>query len=147
MYHHLLVAIDLVDSDLAVLEMAAKQAEWHRCELSVVHCCEGHVTGYGESTSKHHIANEMAIKQSVYPHFKKMTDSVFCDRTEDESYHCQILFGRPADTIHLYAQQHHCDLIIIGSHGYSGVKAMLGSTAHKVMQDALCDVYAVHIKD
>ncbi|MBT8141621.1 MAG: universal stress protein, partial [Gammaproteobacteria bacterium] len=37
------------------------------------------------------------------------------------------------------------DLIIIGSHGEKGVRALLGSTASAVLHDAPCDVMAVRV--
>ena len=37
------------------------------------------------------------------------------------------------------------DLIVIGSHGRSGWKLLLGSTANKVLHGSHCDILTVHV--
>lgn len=41
--------------------------------------------------------------------------------------------GQPADILLRACGEHHCDLIVIGSHGYSGLDRLLGTTAGKVV--------------
>jgi len=46
-----------------------------------------------------------------------------------------VLFGRPLDAILQYAEEHDCDVIVMGSHGRGGiVRLALGSTADAVMR-------------
>lgn len=141
-YQHILVAVDINDSDLEVLITARCMADRLACRLSAVHVCEHHVTGYGDTTAQNHIANDMQEKQQAYPLFKALLERAAIDEG-----HAQLLVGRPADSIHQYAEQQNCDLIVVGSHGYSGVKALLGSTAHKIVHGAQCDIYTVRIQD
>jgi universal stress protein A len=147
MYQHILVAIDLLDSDHQVLSTAANIAGLYNSALTVIHVSETHITGYGEITSQHHIANEMQIKQQLYPQLKMMIEKAIPDFKNFNHIDSHLLFGHSGDTIHLYAQQHQCDLIVVGSHGYTGVKALLGSTANNVLHGAHCDVYTVRISD
>lgn len=142
MYQHILVAVDLVDTDVNVLKAAAKIAKLYNANMTVLHVGEGHVTGYGEGTSNHHIANEMQVKQSLFPKLRALITAAAL-----EEHDTQVLCGRPADVIHGYVHSHDCDLVVVGSHGYSGVKALLGSTANKVLHGASCDVYTVRIDD
>ncbi|MEP1446853.1 MAG: universal stress protein [Paraglaciecola sp.] len=51
--------------------------------------------------------------------------------------------GNTADEIHTLADEMHADLIVIGTHGRSGVKLLLGSTANSVLHGAKQDVLAV----
>ncbi|HET7153699.1 MAG TPA: universal stress protein [Candidatus Kapabacteria bacterium] len=52
--------------------------------------------------------------------------------------------GRPFAEILRYAQEHAIDLIIIGTHGRSGIDHfLLGSTAEKVIRKAPCPVLTV----
>ena len=52
----------------------------------------------------------------------------------------------PQKSVDIYmTRPSQCDLVVVGSHGYSGVKALLGSTANKVLHGAGCDVYTVRI--
>ena len=53
--------------------------------------------------------------------------------------------GSPADEIHEVAEQIEADLIVIGTHGQSGFKLLLGSTANGVLHGVKCDVLAVKI--
>jgi universal stress protein A len=56
----------------------------------------------------------------------------------------ETLDGQVAETIVTTASQHQCDLIIIGTHGRSGVPhLLLGSVAEKVARTAPCPVLIV----
>ncbi len=140
MYQHILVAIDLLESDGAVLETASRLAECYQAQLTIIHVCEPHVTGYGEGTGKHHIANEMQLKQERFPRLHTMVKKIVGEKPLP-----LLLFGQPEEVIHDYCDEHSCDLIVVGSHGYSGIKALLGSIANKVLHGAKCDVYTVRI--
>ena len=41
--------------------------------------------------------------------------------------------GQPADTVLRACEERNCDLVVIGSHGYSGLDRVLGTTAGKVV--------------
>lgn len=59
-------------------------------------------------------------------------------------YDERVLDGDPAGDICTVAQVEGCDLIVIGSHGSSGVSGLLlGSVSHKVLGCAPCPVLAV----
>jgi len=52
--------------------------------------------------------------------------------------------GRPADKIVETAQYEHCDLIVMGHRGLSGVKKLfLGSVSNRVADEATCPVLIV----
>jgi nucleotide-binding universal stress UspA family protein len=49
--------------------------------------------------------------------------------------------GDPAEQILRFAKSHPCDLIVIGTHGRSGInRAVLGSVAERVVRLAPCPV-------
>jgi Universal stress protein UspA and related nucleotide-binding proteins len=55
-----------------------------------------------------------------------------------------LLEGKsPARVILDYAQKYHCDLIIMGNRGMSGLKVLLGSVSHKVLQSSSCAVLII----
>ncbi len=54
-----------------------------------------------------------------------------------------ITFGSPAPSILKQAENLSCDLIIAGSHSRHGLELLLGSTAHKILNLAKCDVLLV----
>ncbi|MBE7492388.1 MAG: universal stress protein [Planctomycetes bacterium] len=55
--------------------------------------------------------------------------------------------GEPGKAIAAYAETHGCDLIVMGSHGRTGIKrALLGSVADKVVRLAKCAVFIERAK-
>lgn len=56
--------------------------------------------------------------------------------------------GNPVDEIVRAAEEAHCGLIVMGSHGRSGVgRVLLGSVAEGVMRQAVCPVLIVKSSD
>jgi universal stress protein A len=53
--------------------------------------------------------------------------------------------GNAAEEIHTLANDIDADLIVIGTHGRSGIKLLLGSTANSVLHGAKQDVLAVRV--
>jgi nucleotide-binding universal stress UspA family protein len=56
---------------------------------------------------------------------------------------CEVAVGVPWQAICDTAQRDAVDLIAIGSHGYSGLDRLLGTTAAKVVNHAACSVLVV----
>jgi nucleotide-binding universal stress UspA family protein len=60
--------------------------------------------------------------------------------------HHVLLEGNPATEIVRYATDAGMDLIVMGTHGRSGLERLLvGSVTEKVMREALCSVMAVKL--
>ena len=55
----------------------------------------------------------------------------------------EVTIGVPWESICDSARRHEADLIIVGSHGYSGLDRVLGTTAAKVVNHASCSVLVV----
>jgi len=52
----------------------------------------------------------------------------------------------PADEITRYAKDHDCDIIVLASHGRTGLRHLLiGSCAEKVVRHATCAVLTLHV--
>lgn len=65
-------------------------------------------------------------------------------RMPEQSVEAAILWGHAAEEICRYAREHDVDLIVIGSHGRSGIReALLGSVSHAVANHAPCPVTIV----
>ncbi|MEM8864955.1 MAG: universal stress protein [Planctomycetota bacterium] len=53
----------------------------------------------------------------------------------------QVLFGYPAEEIAKFAQDHHFDMIMMPSHGRTGLRRLfVGSVAERVVRTAHCPV-------
>jgi nucleotide-binding universal stress UspA family protein len=58
-----------------------------------------------------------------------------------------VRFGKPADEILQLAAEIGADLIMLGSHGFTGLeRLLLGSTAERVVREAKCPVIVVRQK-
>ena len=56
--------------------------------------------------------------------------------------------GDPADEILAVAQEKNCDLIVIGTHGRTGLKRVLmGSVAEKIVRNAECPVLTIRTRN
>jgi universal stress protein A len=56
----------------------------------------------------------------------------------------KVLVGRPADEIVSYAGSQNAKMVIMTTHGYSGVKhLLLGSTTEAVLRHAACPVLSI----
>jgi nucleotide-binding universal stress UspA family protein len=66
---------------------------------------------------------------------------------DDSAVSTHIVIGRPDVEIVRFAEEHGADLIVMGTHGYGGVKRLLlGSVADHVMRQANCPVLVVPAK-
>lgn len=57
----------------------------------------------------------------------------------------RVLWGEPAAEIVRHAREERCDLLVLGTHGRSGVaRVVLGSVAERVARQSPCPVLVVH---
>jgi universal stress protein A len=57
---------------------------------------------------------------------------------------CEVVMGRAADEIVSYAKSVNAGMIVLATHGYSGVRHMLlGSTTEAVLRQASCPVLSI----
>jgi len=61
---------------------------------------------------------------------------------------CAVRFGQPADEILAYAEETHCDLIAMSTHGRSGLgRWVYGSVADKVLRGAAVPVLLIRSQE
>ncbi len=58
-----------------------------------------------------------------------------------------VRVGSPKRVVLEEAEELKVDLIICGSHGYHGIRILLGSTANAILHGATCDVLAVRLRE
>ncbi len=141
-YQRILCAIDLDDNSKKLLGTALAMVDGEASRLHVLHVCEHPITGYGELTGKNLQITETQIRQKAYP--------ILCEHLKEAGIapdHGRIEFGKPSEIIHKQAAKLNCDLIVVGSHGRSGLQLLLGSTSNSVLHGASCDVLTVRIDD
>tara|TARA_R110001592_G_scaffold242994_1_gene503666 strand:- start:444 stop:881 length:438 start_codon:yes stop_codon:yes gene_type:complete len=140
-YQNILVAIDLSNESIKVINRAKKLAGGDSLKLQLVHVVEPIAAAYP--------IDAYAINVSQ---MQEESMQIAKDRLADigkecaiDSAHQHILVGSAATEIRSKAQELNADLIVIGSHGRSGWKLLLGSTANKVLHGSECDILTVHV--
>lgn len=132
----ILFPTDLSESSESALGVAFSLARDYRARLIVLH-----VASFGQTFP--YTEFERTLKQS----------SVYRRELEDKLRHCQkpdcnaefrLEQGDPAEQIIRVAQEARCDLIVMGSHGRTGLSRLLmGSVAEKTLRSASCPVLLV----
>lgn len=65
----------------------------------------------------------------------------FMNRASRQGIQSTVQIGRPGPTITEYAEQHNIDLIVMPSHGHSGLQRfLLGSVTERVLRTSSCPV-------
>jgi len=89
--------------------------------------------------------NAMTDSEAVDDARKKLEG--IADKFGINKKNVHVKTGDISDEIKTMANELHADLIIIGTHGRSGIKALLGSTANAVLHGVKQDVLAVRMND
>lgn len=58
-----------------------------------------------------------------------------------------VVKGNPVDQIIKVSEEHNCDLIVMGTHGYNILEDMIGTTARKVLRRSKIPVLAVRLRN
>lgn len=142
-YHNILVAYELSDAGVQVLQRASELAAMSDANLHLVHVIEPVFTD-----------SPFDVMPAVPPEYEEL----FSERVKQEMLKQGGRLGLDCASMHIengsvkyslltLANRLHADLIVVGSHGRHGVQLLLGSTANAVLHGAKCDVLAVRIND
>jgi universal stress protein A len=144
-YKKIILAVDFHEDNDVVVDTARDMAELYGAELHLVHVNEPLGMAYaadGVSWGDQIYALEASIRKESK---KKMNEMAASLGLKEEQ--CHPLEGRPASQIHDLCKSGDFDLIILGTHGQSGLQLLLGSTANSVLHGSGCDVLAIRIND
>lgn len=137
-YKKILVAIDVYAKENFVLQKALQIAN-KTADISLIYVTvpQVYLEPYGASFGTDFVDDirkqaEMSLKDIAKVHGIQASQ-VYAN------------MGNPADEIHIMAKEIQADLIVIGTHGQSGLKLLLGSTANAVLHGVKCDVLAVKV--
>lgn len=142
-YKHVLLAIDLSDESDEIAATAAMIAKRSQAKLSIIHVLEHTPIVYGGGEFS--IPLDMNLEEHLGDNAKKALAFIGSKiNVRDEDQH--IAHGSVKREIIELADIINADLIIVGSHGHSGMEVLLGSTANAILHIAQCDVLAVRVK-
>lgn len=138
-YNKIVVAIDLSSDSKKVIEAALKVASGDARKLNLVHVVEPIAAAYSMDAYAINV-NELQ-QEALSIAAQNLAEIAATHKVSREHQHTML--GSPAVEIRNLASELGADAIVIGSHGHSGWKILLGSTANKVLHGATCDVLTV----
>ena len=129
----ILLAVDGSKPSLAAVRLVVEHADWYRekpqIELVTVHLPVPKLGNMRAAVSKAQIERYYQEEgEANLAAAKKLLER------SGLSYNARVLVGPVAETIVKQAKSSRCNLILIGTHGRTGIAgALLGSTATKVL--------------
>ena len=139
----ILVPIDFSEHSKSALSYAREIAALYGSSLQLIHAIEEPVYPYfyapagGFSVAQQ--LEELRVKTDEALE-KLMSES----RGPEVPYEKFVVTGRPAIEITRFAEEQSSDMIVIATHGLSGLERLLvGSTAEQVVRLATCPVFSV----
>ena len=137
-YTSLLVPFDGSESSKKALQRACELAKADNAELSVLYV----IPRYEEMMD---FFKTETVKKSLYQEAEKIMDGAKkIAGAQGMSIKAVVQEGHAADKIVEIAGKFKNDLIVAGTHGWTGVnKAILGSTAERIIANAACPVLIV----
>jgi universal stress protein A len=141
-YKKIMVAIDINAEHENVIRKALKMAS-SPDDVSLVYISLSayYVQPYLYGMSGNYIDYEGIIKNA-----KEKLEGI-AEKFGIAKKHTYVKSGEAADEIKNLANEHHAELIVIGTHGRSGIKLLLGSTANAVLHGVKQDVLAVRVHE
>ncbi|MBM4075414.1 MAG: universal stress protein [Planctomycetes bacterium] len=132
-----LCATDFSDSSTKAVQYAEQLCVETGAELYLVHAFDTPET-YTLSGQEH----------PRDPRLQQQLESILADSTLGAKLHRLQHAGPAGDVICWLAQDHECDLIVMGTHGRTGLKHLLfGSVAEHVLTHARCPVLTIRDRD
>jgi nucleotide-binding universal stress UspA family protein len=135
-YKKILFATDFSPASETALKYATSLARDSGALLLIAHI---------EELPMPYAGGEMYFAQPEYPNpeVKKMLDAVV-PPDKSVKYEHRLIMGTAADDIVRVADEEGVDLIVIGTHGRTGLmRVLMGSVAESVMRLATCPVLTV----
>ena len=140
---HILVAIDFAESARQVLDKALNIARRNNARLSLLHVVE--YLPPIDSAYEPILASNWVVDEAEMLEQARHSLQQFSKQHGLQDAHLDVQLGTPKYEISQYVKEHHCDLVVMGSHGRHGISLLLGSTANAVLHEMPCDILAVKI--
>lgn len=140
MYQCIVAAIDLSDEAHWVLDKAAALAKQYNATLDVVHVLDWPLTGFDPVVGFSAVSDDTMLQEMARSVQKMVT------KYNVDAAHVHTLLGQPSGMVAHLTEQLHADLLVVGSHGRRGWRALLGSTANAIVHVVQCDCLVVRIK-
>ena len=142
---HIVAPVDFSSHSVLAARHAAALAEAYDADLTLFHVIDAATVPTGGTPT---LGPVRVSASEVQARSQKMLERHMADlRAEFPAVGDVRTFvgvGRPASDIVDFAEEHEADLVVVGSHGRTGMKRLLmGSVAEQVVRSALCPVFTV----
>ena len=136
---NILCPVDFSESGDAAVSYATSLAKEYKAELHLVHVYEqpfAYIDGGFAS------APVPAVPPADLEAEEAKLDAIKPEK--DVKFRRQFIVGSPADELVDYAKEQNIDMVVMGTHGRTGLKrALMGSVAEQVVRKAACPVLAL----
>lgn len=139
-YKNILVAIDTSKEAYVVAERAQSIAKHHGSHIHIIHVLEPLTFAYSTDILLDVANVQMELENQATKHLQKIAAHF-----QIPENHQHLIIGSAAKEIHALSDKLNADLVVIGTHGRSGLSLLLGSTANSVLHGSKCDVLAVRV--
>jgi len=138
----ILVPTDFSPTSQLAVNRAIALTEDYDAELVVLHVIDDDLISTHVQAER-----EMILKQIQQHALSEMKAMLPKDLVDNFHTIGAVKRGNPAKVIPAFAESHECDLIVMGSHGRTGLgRVLLGSVADGVVRNAKCPVFIERAK-
>jgi nucleotide-binding universal stress UspA family protein len=141
-----LAATDLSEASLPVVEAAARAAERRNARLVVLTAVDWSYAAWGSVAGAPFGATPVVPPPEVQAQMRSAMIETMQRELERvrATGSAEVLDGSPASAVAEYAEKHGAELIVVGTHGRTGLSRLaLGSVAEHVVRSAGCSVLVV----
>lgn len=144
-YSHILAAVDFSTAADHVLNKASEISQRNNAKLSLLHVVEYMPpidTAFDSMPTGDWGLDEEVLLENARQSLHKL-----CDHHKLKDAELVVQIGLPKQEIVKYVAEHHCDLVVMSSHGRHGLNILLGSTANAVLHAMPCDILTVKVDE
>ncbi len=144
----ILIPIDFSDSSRKAFYLGLKFARVFDADTTVLHVMEP-IASFDSGEDMDRQASEVRrVEEGVKRRVNELFEAGGLAEVDRRKVRVEIRAGKPYMEILRFAWQNDVDLVVMGSHGYTGVKHMLiGSQTEKVVRRAHCMVLTIKPDD
>ncbi|WP_227378354.1 universal stress protein [Haladaptatus halobius] len=149
MYDRILVPTDGSEGTKTAVEQAITHARTYDAELHVLHVVDQSAIDLTATPAADGMTSEV-VHEQLDEQGQTFVDEVATQAAEAgvPTTTEMVEYGRPHEEIQSYASEQGIDLIVIGTHGRSGLdRHLLGSVAEKVLRTAEVPVLVVQLDE
>lgn len=139
-FKSIVVPVDFSETSIKALDYAVALAKEFDARIHLVHVLEFPAIFNNASNPSYVLWNKEAKRLAT----ERLAELIGAKVNKSIQADYEVRFGRAFQTIDDAAREQKADLIVIGTHGFTGLKhLLLGSTAERVLRHAPCSVLTV----